>query len=453
MFPWRQRSVTTVKRARQAGINIGGASRAAIARILSGLATRGLAADRRLLAASGLFDTAAYLTAYPDVRASGVDPLDHFILHGWREGRDPNPMFAVAWYLSKNPDVVEAGINPLLHYVLAGEREGRSASPAFSPQYYAARYPDVAAEAGGLLANYLAYGVRQGRSGAPSQEDAGEAVTDADLAILKPFANARDGSVALLVCHAADGRLKYHIRPYAERLSAAGYAVGIVACADGPFQIEPDFVDRLAAVYVRANKGLDFAAWAHVLRVEPSLFGAANLLLCNDSVLPADGLCALTSVMRKMESSIADFVGLTDSYEAEWHIQSYFMLMKQRVLGNVAFKHFIFSVRSLWIKDSVISRYELRLASTLRAAGLVCAVLYPSDDSLNPTVRHWKTLLESGFPFLKLSVLQHRQAESGVVEDADLVAAGFDLQLARSLHAQAPVDVPRSDLLSSHSPK
>jgi len=78
----------------------------------------------RALAASE-FDPAFYLEANPDVEADGVDPLDHFLEHGWREGRDPNPRFSVKDYLELYPEIAEAGINPFLHYLKIGRDEGR----------------------------------------------------------------------------------------------------------------------------------------------------------------------------------------------------------------------------------------------------------------------------------------------------------------------------------------
>ena len=45
------------------------------------------------------FDTAYYLAGNVDVAKTGVDPLDHFLASGWREGRDPNATFAVKDYL------------------------------------------------------------------------------------------------------------------------------------------------------------------------------------------------------------------------------------------------------------------------------------------------------------------------------------------------------------------
>jgi hypothetical protein len=71
------------------------------------------------------FDQAYYLATNPDIAAAGIDPLEHFLQHGFKEGRDPNAGFDVAYYLAANSDVAGHGINPLVHYVLHGEREGR----------------------------------------------------------------------------------------------------------------------------------------------------------------------------------------------------------------------------------------------------------------------------------------------------------------------------------------
>lgn len=76
---------------------------------------------------SGLFDRAWYLAQYPDVAASGLDPVEHYVGFGAAEGRDPGPGFSTAAYLSHNADVREAGLNPLAHFALHGRQEGRSA--------------------------------------------------------------------------------------------------------------------------------------------------------------------------------------------------------------------------------------------------------------------------------------------------------------------------------------
>ncbi|MCR5876517.1 hypothetical protein LRS10_21650 [Phenylobacterium sp. J426] len=89
--------------------------------------------DRRLVAAE--FDRRFYLALSPDLVAAGADPLHHFLTHGWREGRDPNPNFSVRGYLHEYPEVAETGVNPFVHYLRRGRREGREAGPDLGFRY------------------------------------------------------------------------------------------------------------------------------------------------------------------------------------------------------------------------------------------------------------------------------------------------------------------------------
>jgi len=114
-----------------------------------------------------LFDAAWYLGQYSDVAASGVDPLRHYLEWGFRERRNPNPVFNTDWYLSRNDDVDGAELNPLLHYLTCGAREGRDPGPLFDTIWYLANNPDVVTTGLNPLHHYLAYGAREGRSPHP----------------------------------------------------------------------------------------------------------------------------------------------------------------------------------------------------------------------------------------------------------------------------------------------
>jgi hypothetical protein len=111
-----------------------------------------------------LFDAEFYLQKYPDVAAVGVNPLQHYIQYGAKEGRkphalfdpeyyllgctaakepndplidflqrsgepwvNPHPLFDCASYLAAHPEAVERGIHPLLRWVHA--RRNRISSP------------------------------------------------------------------------------------------------------------------------------------------------------------------------------------------------------------------------------------------------------------------------------------------------------------------------------------
>lgn len=71
------------------------------------------------------FNEAYYLFCNPDVRNSTIEPLDHYMRHGWIEGRNPNPNFSTLFYMQAYKDVLESGMNPLMHYAKIGHLEGR----------------------------------------------------------------------------------------------------------------------------------------------------------------------------------------------------------------------------------------------------------------------------------------------------------------------------------------
>lgn len=69
----------------------------------------------RICKNSAYFDANWYLDRYPDVKASGLDPVFHFVQYGAVERRDPGPNFSTVDYLLEHPDVEKKGINPLVH--------------------------------------------------------------------------------------------------------------------------------------------------------------------------------------------------------------------------------------------------------------------------------------------------------------------------------------------------
>lgn len=72
------------------------------------------------------FDPAYYTSTYPDIASAGIDPLDHFLHAGWREGRNPSSDFDTKYYLAVNQDIASGGLNPFWHYLVAGKAEGRA---------------------------------------------------------------------------------------------------------------------------------------------------------------------------------------------------------------------------------------------------------------------------------------------------------------------------------------
>jgi len=83
-----------------------------------------------------LFDRDYYLKNNRNVKKSGMDPLLHYIYHGYKDNKKPNYYFDGDYYIKRYPDVNNTNLNPLIHYSLYGIKEGRiahelSANPNF----------------------------------------------------------------------------------------------------------------------------------------------------------------------------------------------------------------------------------------------------------------------------------------------------------------------------------
>jgi len=132
--------------------------------------------------ADPLFDANFYLSRNPDVAAAGVDPYQHYLAYGWKEGRDPSALFSDSYYLSHNPDVAAAGVNPLLHYEQHGWQEGRNPDALFDTNYYLAQNPDVAAAGIDPLLHFQASGAQGGRDPSLVFSDAKYLAANPDVA-------------------------------------------------------------------------------------------------------------------------------------------------------------------------------------------------------------------------------------------------------------------------------
>jgi hypothetical protein len=161
--------------------------------------------EAAIIAKSGLFDAVWYLASYPQLGlSSDAEALADFVSDGWRSLRNPNEDFSTRHYLTQYPDVASTGINPLVHYILAGDKEGRqpsilldvnwyrtaysidvssqtclahyrahkndltsSPTPYFDPAYYVRSYPDIAEAGVHPFTHYMYNGHQEGRDPSP----------------------------------------------------------------------------------------------------------------------------------------------------------------------------------------------------------------------------------------------------------------------------------------------
>lgn len=417
---------------------------------------------------SGLFDKEWYQRNYPDVSISGFDPLEHYLAYGWREGRNPGPYFDTEWYRDNYPDVAAADINPFEHYCTRGIHEARAPNPKapavpFDAQWYTDRYEDIRQAGINPLTHYLAAGTHEGRF--PNQEAerdhqlSSRPITSFEIHCLKYTTPTRE--VAIFVTHSPDGKIKTHVIQYIKSLQENNIDVILLIAADHPVSGVPDDVMALvSSIYVRENLGYDFAAWSHILQIRPELFSSQILYLLNDSLFGPLNAEKFLTILRSIRNSAADIVGLTDSYEHDWHVQSFFLAFKNKALSSVALHRFFNEVVCLTNKDDVIRRYEVTFAERMRERGLLIEVLFPSkqiprpETLSNTTLFCWKELIALGFPFVKVMVL--RDSVNGIDRcdwENVLKTEGYDVKLVEQiLNVQGTLpSVMAADDESEHS--
>ncbi|MGD1923559.1 MAG: glycosyltransferase [Paracoccaceae bacterium] len=90
-----------------------------------------------------LFDAEHYLNVNADVRNANCDPLRHYLLYGWREGRNPNARFDELYYRSEAGLAPTVPVSGLGHFVALGERADLSPCPGVSLSDWFRTHPEI----------------------------------------------------------------------------------------------------------------------------------------------------------------------------------------------------------------------------------------------------------------------------------------------------------------------
>lgn len=174
------------------------------------------------------------------------------------------------------------------------------------------------------------------------------------------------------------------------------------------------------------NVGYDFFMWKQGLhQVDYKEYD--EIILSNSSVYGP--LWDISTVLNTMNNVSCDFWGITESYELEWHLQSYFIAFRKGAHNSLAFKNFWDSVLPYSNKSQVIRSYEIGLSQWLIGNGLKASVYCSwkqlakfllsfnraiSNKPVNPSITHPVEIIKLGVPFLKLEVIRDNPSNCNV---------------------------------------
>jgi len=358
------------------------------------------------LTQSGLFDAVWYRlsnldsfkSAYARQLVQSMDPVWHHVLLG--RGLDPNPLFDAEWYVATRPEAAARGSVPLLHYLARGADEGLDPNPDFSGADYFHRYPDAQASGLTALEHYMRLGAREGRD--PRHEPPSQPGSFGNLRLVCVFSH-----------FDAAGRILPYVQRYLSELGRCGFEIHLVSTSPNLSASDRREVERHGIrVHCRENAGMDFASWQWALHHVVSLAEVDWLLLTNDSVFGP--IFDLGPLFRSQFAANRDFWGITDSYELDWHLQSYFLCFRGDVARSEAFrKAFAMDFANL-TKQSIINNGEISLSQSLVRSGFHGGAVCPFErlrksrfGQCNATHYYWDHLIARlRCPFIKRGLIR-----------------------------------------------
>lgn len=231
--------------------------------------------------------------------------------------------------------------------------------------------------------------------------------------------------VCLLAIYSTDGNISDATEDYIREMKRCGFTViACVAMDDPSKKIDINNLSCVDGLFVRKNSGFDFSIWASALDIFDTAWSARRIVFTNDSIFVLPNL--FSDFMRKLRSENAAFVGLTDSMEIQRHFQSYFFLLQGAGLVNPRVRDFWKSIRDFPDKAQVICNYETRLLEIFSLLlGMSSSAIFSyfkifesnkisETGMVNSTLFHWRHLIMSGFPFLKVGLIRDNRTNTNI---------------------------------------
>ncbi|RFC62163.1 polysaccharide biosynthesis-like protein [Fulvimarina endophytica] len=229
---------------------------------------------------------------------------------------------------------------------------------------------------------------------------------------------ARD--VCVVVHFDRGGRVHDFLMYYLYQLHAIGFEIVFVSNAEALDESDVGRLEEISALIVeRRNVGYDFGAWKDGIDLIPDLEALDRLLLVNDSVYGP--IHHLGPTIDRMNPEDADVWGMTDSWDFNFHLQSYFMLFHAAAIRSDAFARFWKSVRYVQSKTFVIRRYEVGVSRAMMRGRMRCRAAFAYRDCARHLVR--------------------AVVESDAIDKLDPVRQAFVRQLYKTIDAGVPLNV------------
>jgi lipopolysaccharide biosynthesis protein len=233
------------------------------------------------------------------------------------------------------------------------------------------------------------------------------------FSVLHNSLNRQSDKLCLFATYSFTGEIADYVLHYLSEIAGEGYNIVFVSTSI----LKATCIEKLEAVcqvvIERKNKGLDFASWQCGLGVCNWGIECREILLTNDSVFGP--LYKLGPIFNTMNRRF-DIWGMTDNYEIDYHLQSYFLHFGEKAIKSEVWMNFWKNINPDLPKKEIIKQYEVGLSQIFTKAGFKMGAYAPidlvmksvgtTDKFLNSVIAFWQPLIEKfDFPFFKRELL------------------------------------------------
>lgn len=187
-------------------------------------------------------------------------------------------------------------------------------------------------------------------------------------------------------------RIDPHVIHLLKELRVAGCDIVMVStCTSLLKEDREQALKYCCEIITRKNNGYDFGSYAIGLELKKHEIAIRyrQVVMCNDSVYGP--FVPLKLAFEEMEAKGLDVWGMTDSFQHEYHLQSYFVSMKSSVLSKPRVREFWRTLQFDLPKREIIKKCEVGFSRVLSRSHLKLGSWCPYHEVQRSTVRYWRT--------------------------------------------------------------
>ena len=304
-------------------------------------------------------------------------------------GPQPESYFDTKWYAKRYDIPSLYNLDPLAYYLRHGLQLGHETNPH-------KHYPTIAPP-NNLIATKGAYdrlAIAPPWNGALQQQ----AVTASERQILvlgnieNALSRITQGVCIYMIYSDRPGLYLRH-EVAVQALSQSGYAVIIINNCDSHSKEFAQSARTISdAVIVRKNAGRDFGAWVDFIAQHYRLLAKAkNVILLNDSVFGPTS--EFDATLKQVEFSDNEIVGLSESHQNGYHVQSSFLYLRPHLFWNERFMSWIATYSHPNDKSDVIRLGEIGFSTSMHERGIKIGSIISYQDAAAEATRHAKQTL------------------------------------------------------------